>query len=117
MLLWRVFRMNSATSAIMNNSADFWHYYVGVNTYPANTKKKEIFEKWSQGQDNPISDEVHETWKKNGYYNDESSNYNSGIAIIPGKIWRGPYKGKILVAIDLDNKKAIEEFCGNGLEE
>ena len=48
--------------------------------------------------------------KKNG-------DYNNGIAIIPGKIWRGPFKGKYLVAIDLDNKKAIEEFCGDGLED
>src|SRR5215218_3626426 len=50
--------------------------------------------------------------KKNGDYND-------GIALIPGKIWKGQFKGKYLVAIDLDNKKAIEEFvCSEfGLEE
>ena len=37
--------------------------------------------------------------------------------MIPGKIWIGQFKGKYLVAIDLDNKKAIEEFCKDGLEE
>lgn len=48
--------------------------------------------------------------KKNGHY-------NYGIAIITGKILRGPYVGKYLVAIDLDNKKAIEEFCRDGLDD
>jgi hypothetical protein len=34
----------------------------------------------------------------------------SNWGIITGKIWRGPYEGKYLVVIDLDNKKAIDEF-------
>ena len=51
----------------------------------------------------PIPVEIHESYKKN-------RSYKNGIAIIPGKIWHGPNKGKYLVAIDLDNKKAIEEF-------
>ena len=53
-----------------------------------------------------------ESYKRSGYY-------NNGIAIIPGKIWRGLFADKYLVAIDLDNKKAIQEFCKdeNGLEE
>ena len=42
--------------------------------------------------------------------------YSNGLAIIPGKIWRGPYAGKYLVAIDFDNRKAVEEFCRNNLE-
>lgn len=94
----------------LNQSADYWYYDIGVNVIPANTKRKETYESWSQWQDQSIPVEVHESRKKSGYY-------NNGIAIIPGKIYRGPYKGKYLVAIDLDNKKAIEEFCGNDLEE
>ena len=94
----------------INKWADFWHYQIGVNIIPADTKEKKTYENWSQWQDKPIPDELHEQRKKNG-------EYNKGIALIPGKIWRGPFKGKYLVAIDLDNKKAIEEFCRNGLEE
>ena len=104
--------MMSDSTAIMNHSADFWHDGVGVNVIPADTKKKRTYENWTQWQDQSIPDEIHKSHKENG-------DYNNGIAIIPGPIWRGPYKGKYLVAIDLDNKKAIEEFCKdeNGLEE
>jgi P4 family phage/plasmid primase-like protien len=94
---------------IMNQSADYWHYKIGVNVIKANTKVKETYENWSQWQDQSIPDHLHEERKQNGYYSD-------GLAIIPGKIWRGPYIGKYLVAIDLDNRKAIEEFCRNNLE-
>ncbi|HSF51545.1 MAG TPA: bifunctional DNA primase/polymerase, partial [Nitrososphaeraceae archaeon] len=93
-----------------NNSADFWYYQIGVNVIPADTENKETYENWSQWQDKPIPDELHEERKRNG-------EYNKGIAIVTGKIWRGKYKGKYLVAIDCDNKKAIEEFCRDGLEE
>ena len=109
--------MISNTTVVMNQSADFWFYDIGVNVIPANTKDKNTFEGWTEWQNKPIPDEVHESRKKSGYYNTENSNYNNGIAIIPGGIWRGPYKDKYLVAIDLDNKKAIDEFGGSGLEE
>jgi len=102
----------------MNESADFWFDDIGVNVIPANTKDKNTFESWTEWQAKSIPLEIHKTRKKKGYYdNTKNSNYNNGIAIIPGRIWRGPYKDKYLVAIDLDNKKAIEEFCNNGLEE
>jgi Bifunctional DNA primase/polymerase, N-terminal len=94
----------------VNKWADFWFYEIGVNVISADTKNKQTHENWSQWQDKPIPEEEHEQRKKNG-------KYNKGIALIPGKIWRGPFKGKYLVAIDLDNKKAIEEFCRGGLEE
>jgi hypothetical protein len=94
----------------MNDWTDFWFYEKGANVIPANTKGKITFENWSSHQDKPIPVELHEQRKKNG-------EYENGIAIILGKIWRGPFKDKYLIAIDLDNKKAIEEFCGNGLEE
>ena len=93
----------------INKCADFWHYQIGVNVIHADTKEKKTYENWLQWQDKPISDELHEQRKKNG-------EYNKGIALIPGKIWRGPFKGKYLVAIDLDNKKAIEDFCGQEIE-
>ena len=98
------------TPAIMNQSADYWHYRIGVNVIQANTKLKETYENWTKYQDQSIHNQLHEERKQNGYY-------SNGLAIIPGKIWRGPYSGKYLVAIDLDNKKAIEEFCKDGLDD
>jgi hypothetical protein len=96
----------------LNESADYWHYYIGVNVIPADTKRKRTYENWTQWQNLFISDEMHESRKKNG-------EYNNGLAIIPGKIWRGPFADKYLIAIDLDNEKAIQEFCKdeNGLQE
>ena len=88
----------------INDSADFWHNQIGVNIIPADTKEKKTDENWTQWQDKPITDELHEERKRNG-------EYNKGIAIITGKIWRGKHKGKYLVGIDCDNKKAIEEIC------
>jgi hypothetical protein len=88
----------------INKWADFWHYQIGVNIIPANTKNKQTFENWSQWQHKPVSDELHEQRKRNG-------EYNKGIAIVTGKIWRGKNKGKYLNGIDCDNKKAIEEIC------
>ena len=88
----------------INTWADFWFYVIGVNIIPADTKKREIKVKWSEYQNKPVLDEVHQLRKK---YN----NYSQGIALIPGKVWRGPHKDKLLVFIDLDNQKAIDEVC------
>lgn len=87
-----------------NNQIDFWYYEIGVNVIPANTKTKEICENWLQWQDKSISEELYELRKKNG-------EYDKGIAIVLGKIWRGKYQGQYLNGIDCDNKKAIEEIC------
>jgi P4 family phage/plasmid primase-like protien len=101
---------NNSNINSINDWADFWYYDIGVNVIPADTKNKQTGYNWLQCQEKAIPDEIHEQRKKNG-------EYNKGIAIIPGKIWRGPFKGKYLCAIDLDNKKAIEEFCRDGLDE
>ena len=100
----------SPQSTILNDWSDYWFYEIGVNVIPANTKDKNTFESWTNWKDQSIPVEVHESRKK-------SSHYNNGIAIITGKIWRGPYADKYLVAIDLDNKKAISEFCRDGLDD
>jgi hypothetical protein len=100
----------SSPITTLNESAEFWYYDIGVNPIPADTKNKITHENWSQWKDKSMPVEVFESYKRSGFY-------NNGIAIIPGKIWRGPsYEGKYLIAIDLDNKKAIEEFCRNNLE-
>ena len=83
---------------------------IGCNVISANTKEKNTFETWTNWKDQSIPNEIHESRKKSGHY-------NNGIAIITGPLWRGSYVGKYLVAIDLDNKKAIDEFCKDGLDE
>lgn len=102
---------DTTSITILNESADFWYNDIGVNVIPADTKQKTTFENWSQWKDKSMPNEIFESYKKSGYY-------NNGLAIVPGKIWRGPFADKYLVAIDLDNKKAIEEFCKdeNGLD-
>jgi hypothetical protein len=97
-------------STVLNDWSDYWYYEIGANVIPANTKDKNTFESWTNWKDQSIPEEVHESRKKSGHY-------NNGIAIITGPLWRGPNAGKYLVAIDLDNKKAIEEFCKDGLDE
>ena len=95
---------NNSNINSINDSADFWHYQVGMNVILADTINKQTYENWSQWQDKPIPDELHEQRKQNG-------EYNKGIAIVTGPIWRGKNKGKYLIGIDCDNKKAIEEIC------
>jgi P4 family phage/plasmid primase-like protien len=88
-----------------NACADYWRYYVGVNTIPANTRKKVTYEPWSEYQSSPISEEQYKEWKIKGAF-------NNGIAIILGKVWHNKQRfGLYLNGIDLDNRKAIEEVC------
>jgi P4 family phage/plasmid primase-like protien len=100
----------SPQNTVLNDWADFWFNEIGANVIWADTKNKQTFETWSEVCDKPISKQVHEDRKNSGYY-------NRGIAVVTGQLWRGPYAGNYLVAIDLDNPKAIEEFCRNGLED
>ncbi|MDN5845817.1 MAG: bifunctional DNA primase/polymerase [Candidatus Nitrosocosmicus sp.] len=89
---------------ITNNEwADFWRDTIGVNVIPADTKNKTTNIEWSIYQNDSISDKLHEEWKNNG-------SFDHGMAIVLGKIHRGPYVGKYLACIDIDNKKGIDEF-------
>lgn len=63
----------------INDWADFWRYQIGVNVIPANTRKKETYESWKEWQDKPISEDLHNEWKKSGVF-------NNGLAIILGKV-------------------------------
>src|SRR5215211_3691517 len=87
-----------------NRGADYWFYEVAMSVIPADTKKKKTYIKWSQYQVQPVSEEQFQTWKQQDAFRD-------GLAIVPGKVWRGPYKGNHLIFLDLDNQKTIEEFC------
>jgi len=91
----------------VNDWADYWHYEVGANVIPANTRDKTTFINWKKYQNSPIPKEQHDEWKTQGAFND-------GMAIIAGKVWhaKDPSKqGLYLILVDLDNKKAIDEFC------
>lgn len=96
-----------------NEWADFWYNEIGVNPIPQDTKHKGKENKitWKEWQDNPLPKEKFEQWKQEGLYE------KYGIGVICGKIWRGKYAGKYLIGVDLDNKKAIDELCPNGLEQ
>ena len=50
------------------------------------------------------------TLKKHLNNGKETAAYEKGIAIIPGKIWKGENKGKYLIAIDIDKEKGLREF-------
>ena len=89
----------------MNDWADYWRYDVGVNVIPADTQNKRPIVEWRKYQNVPISEEHHNEWKS-------TNAFAKGIAILPGKVWHNQFKkGLYLVFVDLDNKKAIDEFC------
>jgi P4 family phage/plasmid primase-like protien len=87
----------------MNDGANFWNNDIGVNTIPADTKNKKPFINWKEYQEKPVSEETFEQWKRDDAF-------EKGLAIIPGKIWRGKNKGKYLIAIDIDKEKGLREF-------
>jgi P4 family phage/plasmid primase-like protien len=88
-----------------NTCADYWRCYVGVNTIPANTRKKVTYEPWAEYQSKSISEEQYNEWKIKGAF-------NNGIAVILGRVWHNKQRlGLYLNGIDLDNCKAIKEVC------
>lgn len=87
-----------------NAWADYWYYQIGVNVIPADTRKKRTYVKWSEWQVKPIPKEVHNQWKR-------ENKFAEGMAIIVGKVWRGEHTNQYLIFLDLDNQKAIEQFC------
>ena len=92
-----------------NNWSDFWRYNIGVNVIPADTKNKVTNVKWSEWQDRPIPEEVHNTWK-------QKDDFSKGLAIIPGKVWHKQDKKHLyFIFIDADKREGIQElFTRNG---
>lgn len=97
--------MSTVSNSDIKNSFhfDFWFYIIGVNCIPFDSKNKTTYEPWSKWQNHFISTEVFERWKVDG-------SFNKGIAIIPGKIWRGDHQRKYLTCIDIDNKKGARRI-------
>jgi hypothetical protein len=92
-----------------NKWADYWRYDIGVNVIPADIKNKTIWITWSEWQDKPIPEELHNKWKS-------ENAFSKGIAIILGIVWHNKQINKAglllyLDAIYADNLKAIQEIC------
>jgi hypothetical protein len=100
----------SAFSGDPNNNDDmarYWFYGVGVNVQPQPTKTRDEykFNSWSEWKNKPIPESLFEQWIAQGRFRNAE-----GMGIIPGRVWRGKYAGKYLIALDCDNKLAGEEF-------
>ncbi len=100
---------SAAADKTINEYADFWRYSIGVNVIPADTRNKVPLIKWSQWQNKPIPQELHNKWKSENVY-------SKGMAIILGKIWhRTDRLEYYLIGVDCDNALAIKEICTNGV--
>lgn len=91
----------------LNESADFWRYDIGVNVIPADTLNKKPLVSWTEWQDKPIPEKLHNRWK-------EERSFSDGIAVVAGKVWHSKEVDKntlYLIFIDADKRTAIEEFC------
>ncbi len=87
------------------NGVEFWNNTMGLNIIPYDTQYKiPQISSYIEYLNNLIPRKTLEKWNK-------ENKFSKGIALIPGEIWWGPYKGQYLVAIDCDNKKAIDEIC------
>ena len=76
----------------INEWADFWFYDIGANVIPADTKNKKTNFKWSEFKDKAIPNEKYEELKSN-------NEFEKGIAMIAGTLFRGPNKGKMLFVL------------------
>ena len=83
---------------------DYWYYNQGYNILPILYKSKQpLLKQWKEWQENVIPKETYEKWKENEFV-------GNNCALITGKIYRGPYTGKFLVCIDIDNKLGVDVF-------
>lgn len=54
----------------LNESADFWRYDIGVNVIPADTVNKKPLVSWTEWQDKPIPEKLHNRWKEERAFSD-----------------------------------------------
>lgn len=95
-----------------NDWADFWYHNRKCNVIPYDTKNRiPVIRSYKEYQNKRIPADVFEEWKSKGLF-------EKGMAIFPGKIYLDTKdddddrkEDVYLVAIDLDKKEAIEEFC------
>ena len=87
-----------------NRWADFWYYQRGLNVLPADTMRKKTYITWKQYETSRVPEEQLAQWKA-------ENAFAKGMAIVLGQVWDGDHKGEHLIFVDLDNQKAIDEFC------
>lgn len=99
-----------------NEWADYWRYEVGVNVIPADSIKKKTMIQWKEDprgnwQIDPIPQMIHDEWKLNDSFKD-------GMAIICGRVFHNITKKHLyLCAIDVDNKKGLDELTAQGISD
>jgi hypothetical protein len=113
---------------ISNEWADLWRNEIGVNVIPATNRhdnpelckkpfwtdddNKQHWVTWKKSgyQDNPISQEQHDEWKKKNAFKD-------GMAVICGQVFHNESKkGLWLGGIDCDNLLGLNEVCVDSIE-
>lgn len=101
--------LRELSHSTLDNFLNYFVCNVQVNIIPVISANKQPIEEWTEWQSKPIPQEVYEGWKKGG-------RFDEGYGIITGALWRGPYEGKYLACIDIDNKKGIEVFMDSFTE-
>lgn len=94
------------TAASNYTKTDFLFYDLGVNFIGVDTVNEKYEVNWGIYQETELTEQEYLENKKNGVY-------DKGVAIIAGRIWRGPNKGKWHNIIDIDNKIGFQEFFTN----
>jgi hypothetical protein len=90
-----------------NAWATFYHYELGVNTFPhiSHAKCPPEYMKWKNGsidyQKNSVSEERFQRWI---HFNA----FNEGVSILMDRIWRGKYEGYHITTYDADNECAVK---------
>ncbi|TVP40183.1 phage/plasmid primase, P4 family [Candidatus Nitrosocosmicus arcticus] len=92
-----------ATKNKIIETLDYWYYEKKVNVIPINSKnKKPNRVNWFSFKTNRIPDNLFETWKREGLFND-------GFAVLPGRTYSDNDE-LYLIGIDCDTRQAIEAF-------
>jgi len=96
-----------------NGWADFYFYEWGINVIPAPTMDKNKDEKdkqftwikggWQDYQTRAMSEREHDAFKRNGDYISRK-----GLAVVAGRVWRGPSKGLWFTFAEADNQLGID---------
>jgi putative DNA primase/helicase len=100
---------NNMTVDEVNKWADHWRHNIGANVIPATTKVKKPLAGilWTEWQNQPIPQTLHEKWKRDGLF-------QNGMAVVCGKLWHNPKtKNLYLCAIDCDNGLAVDEVTSS----
>jgi P4 family phage/plasmid primase-like protien len=98
---------SSSTAADHRNILlDYLFYQIGANVVGlVHTEDGEprFWGTWAWKYQRAMTDQEFENEKTAGAY-------NNGVAMVMGKLWRGPNEGKYINGFDFDNQLAVKEF-------